>query len=134
MKDGKPTKRQSFSMHDLPESVLILGVHFDPKLHFDNHISIVMKKVERGLYQLMQLARCKYYRFNSFVIFKLWESVLRPKMEYALTTVSAATSFDLLERTQKRAMRISKTQSRLMFAHGSSKAMKPCTLSGLLIA
>ena len=113
-KTGKMAKKQKFAQHELPLSFRILGVHFDPELYFNEHINIVKQKVQKKLHCLLKLAYCKYYNFNPFTIYKLFETVIRPKMEYALCTVSAATKFKELEKIQKRAIRIAlqaKTQT-----------------------
>ena len=113
-KTGNLAKLQKSAIVDLPLSVRMLGVHFDPELFLNEHINIVRKKVEKKLHCLLKLAFCKYYDFNPFVIYKLFETVIRPKMEYALCTVSQSIKFKELEKIQKRAMRIAlrvKTQT-----------------------
>ena len=105
-KTGKHSKRQKQSKHKLPESVRILGVHFDPQLYFDDHLKIVINKTEKKLHCLMKLAYCRYYRFKPSTIMKLFESVIRPKLEYALCTTSNQTKLNEISKIQKRAMRI----------------------------
>ena len=53
----------------------------------------------------MKLAFCKHYKFRPDAILKLYKSVIRPKMEYAICTVSASSQFKELEKLQKRAIR-----------------------------
>ena len=96
-------------------SIRILGVHFDPELFLNQHIEIVQKKVEKKLNMLTRLAFCKYYDFKPYVIHKLFETVIRPQLEYALCTTSTASRFKELEKIQKRALRIAlraKTQTK----------------------
>ena len=47
-KSGKQGKRQEYSKNELPESVRILGVYFDPEMYFNEHIRIVTKKVRKN--------------------------------------------------------------------------------------
>ena len=113
-KTGKLAQQQKVAVHELPLSVRMLGVFFDPELFLNEHINIVRKKVEKKLHCLLKLAFCKYYDFNPGVIYKLFETVIRPKMEYALCTVSQSVKFKELEKIQKRALRIAlrvKTQT-----------------------
>ena len=105
-KTGKYAKQQKQTLIELPLSLRILGVHFDPELYFNQHIEIIKKKVEKKLHCLMRLAYCKYYNFNPFVILKLFDTVIRPKMEYAMCTVSSSVKFEELEKIQKRAIKI----------------------------
>ena len=79
---NKNDKNIQFSENDLPKSVRILGVHFDPKLYFNEHLNIVLNKAKFKLYKLQQLAYCKYYQFSAHTIYKLYESVIQPKLEY----------------------------------------------------
>ena len=111
-KSGKDKKRQMWSKHKLPLSVRILGVYFDPEMYFNEHILTIIGKTEKKLYGLTKLAYCKYYNFKPFVIFKLFESAIRPKLEYAICTTTGSTKHELLFKIQKRAMRIS-TQARM---------------------
>ena len=53
-KIDKNSKRQKQSINDLPESVRILGVHFDPEMFFHDHIRIVRKKVEEKIHCLLK--------------------------------------------------------------------------------
>ena len=84
-KTGKNAKKQKQSIFNLPTNLRILGVYLDPELFFNEHIRIVKKKAEMKLHGLLKLAFCKHYRFKPAVILKLFESVIRTKMEYALT-------------------------------------------------
>ena len=56
-------------------------------MYFNEHIKIVTRKVEKKLHCLLKLAHCKYYRFKPYVIYKLFECVIRPKLEYGLCIV-----------------------------------------------
>ena len=60
-KTGKYAELQKQSKNDLPSSVRILGVYFDPEMYFNEHIKIVTRKVEKKLHCLLKLAHCKYY-------------------------------------------------------------------------
>ena len=105
-KTGKNSKKQAKSKYQLPTNIRILGIFLDPELFFKEHIRIVKKKAEIKLHGLLKLAFCKHYQFKPAVILKLFESVIRPKMEYALCTVSVSKSFKELINLQKRAIRI----------------------------
>ena len=105
-KTGKQAKLQSNSINKLPDSVRILGVYFDPEMYFNDHIKIVTRKVEKRLHCLLKLAHCKYYKFKPYVIYKLFETVIRPKLEYALCTVGDQVRLREIQKIQKRAMRI----------------------------
>ena len=41
-----------FSEFDLPKSVRILGIHFDPKMYFNEHLKIIINKAKYKLYKL----------------------------------------------------------------------------------
>ena len=94
------------TIHELPESVRLLGVHFDPKLYLNHHIELTLEKAERKLYCLHKMANCKFYNFSSYTIYRLFECVIRPKLEYALCTVSSSKKWYLIENIQKRAYRM----------------------------
>ena len=55
---------------------------------------------------MLKLAFCKYYRFKPHTIYKLFESVIRPKLEYALCTIGDKTRMKEINKIQKRAIRI----------------------------
>ena len=94
------SNNDKLSVHDLPPSVRILGIHFDPKLYFNEHLNIVLNKAKYKLYKLQQLAKCKYYSFSYHTIFKLCESVIQPKLEYGLCTIANHTKMKILEAFQ----------------------------------
>ena len=71
-------------MYQLLTNLRFLGVFLDPELFFNEHIRIVKQKAEMKLHGLLKLALCKHYKFTPAVILKLFESVIRTKMEYAL--------------------------------------------------
>ena len=77
-----------FSEYDLPKSDRILGIHFDPKMYFNEHLKIIINKAKYKLYKLKQLAYCKYYQFSAHTIYKLYESVIQSKFEYGLSTIA----------------------------------------------
>ena len=106
MKTGIHAKRQKMAIHPLVECVRVLGAHFDPELQQNPHIMKVAKIADRKLHGLLQLAHCKYFRFNAFSIFTIFKTVIRPKLEFCLCTVSGASKLDCLMKIQKRAMRI----------------------------
>ena len=54
----------------------------------------------------MKLAFCKYYKFKPMTIYKLFESVIRPKLEYALCTTANKTRMEAITKIQKRSIRI----------------------------
>ena len=82
-KTGKMGKKQKQSIYELPTNIRILGIFLDPELLFNEHVKIVKKKAEIKLHGLSKLAFCKHYRFKPAAILKLFESVIRLKMEYA---------------------------------------------------
>ena len=104
--NNKNDKNIQFSDHDLPDSVRILGVHFDPKLYFNEHLNIVLNKAKYKLYKLQQLAYCKYYQFSAHTIYKLFESVIQPKLEYGLVTIANENKVNILETFRKKAAKI----------------------------
>ena len=104
-KKGKQAKRQK-EFGELPPNVRLLGVFLDPELYFDEHIRIVTEKAEKKMNALMRLAYCKHYNFNPFAIYKLFETVIRPRVEYALCTASISSRMNIIEKLQKRAIRI----------------------------
>ena len=103
---NKKDKLNLFTVHELPESVRILGIHFDPKAFFNDHLQIVLNKAKYKLYKLQQLARCKYYNFSAHTIYKLYESVIQPKLEYGLCTIANKTKMNILETFQRKAEKI----------------------------
>ena len=105
-KTGKNANKQKKSKYELPTNIRTLGIFLDPEFFFNEHIRIVKKKAEIKLHGLLKLAFCKHYRFRPAVILKLFESVIRSKMEYALCTVSVSKKFKELISLQKRAIRI----------------------------
>ena len=105
-KTGKMATKQKKAFIQLPPNVRILGVYLDPELYFNEHIRIVLRKAEIKLHGLLKLAFCKHYHFKPHSIIKLFESVIRPKVEYALCTVSASTKMDTLNKLHKKALKI----------------------------
>ena len=103
---GNKNNENNKSIHELPPSVRILGIHFDPKLYFNDHLNKILNKAQYKLYKLQQLAKCKYYRFSSHTIFKLYESVIQPKLEYGLCTIANETKMKILETFQRKAIKI----------------------------
>ena len=91
---------------ELPNSVRILGIHFDPKLYFNDHLNIVLNKAKYKMYKLQQLAYCKYYQFSAHTIFKLYESVIQPKLEYGLYTIANDNKIEILETFRRKAAKI----------------------------
>ena len=100
------SKNNQLSIHELPPSVRILGIHFDPNLYFNEHLNIVLNKAKYKLYKLQQLAKCKYYTFSSHTIYKLCESVIQPKLEYGLSTIANETKMKILETFQRKVINI----------------------------
>ena len=92
--------------NELPEHIRILGIHFDPKMYFNNHIEIVLKKAEKKLYNLQKMAKCDKYQFNQFTIFKFAEAVIRPKLEFGQEIVSASSKFKEIEKFQIRVAKL----------------------------
>ena len=105
-KTGKMAVKQRKSFFQLPTSIRLLGIFLDPELYFNEHIKIVLRKAEIKLHGLLKLAFCKHFHFKPYSILKLFESVIRPKIEYALCTVSASTRFDCLIKLQRKAVKI----------------------------
>ena len=103
---NKNDKNHIFSEHELPKSIRILGMYFDPKLYFNEHINIVVNKAKYKLYKLQQMAMCKYYNFSSHTIYKLYESVIQPKLEYGLFTVANKAKVAILETFRRKAAKI----------------------------
>ena len=102
----KAIKRQNKFYNNVSETVRILGVHFDPKLKFDKHIEQTTNRIRKDVYKLIKITKCKYYNLNAHTIWKLWTSAIRPKIEYALCTISSATTFKTLDKIQNKVARI----------------------------
>ena len=99
-------EKQKQFYNNVSETVRILGVHFDPKLTFKNHIKITLDRVRKDVYKLIKIANCKYYNLNAHTIWKIWTSAIRPKIEYAICTTSSATNFEKLEKIQNKVAKI----------------------------
>ena len=97
---------QENHIHKLPESVRILGVHFDPKLTLNKHIEITLNRVKKDMYKLIRIAHCKLYQLNAHTMWKLYTSVIRPKLEYALCTISSASYFEKFNQLQLKIAKI----------------------------
>ena len=95
-----------YSEYDLPKNVRILGIHFDPKMYFNEHLKIIINKAKYKLYKLKQLAYCKYYNFSAHTIYKLYESVIQSKLEYGLSTIANENKMNILETFRKKAAKI----------------------------
>ena len=93
---------------NLTKYVRILGLMFDPKLFWNEHVNILIEKCKFRLHQLRKIAYCKYYKFNANTIWKLWLSVIKPKIMYGICTYSSVndTCFNKLEALQLEAARI----------------------------
>ena len=93
---------------NLKKHVRILGLLFDPKLYWKEHINILIQKCKFKLHQLRQIAYCKYYRLSTYAIWKLWLTVIKPKIMYGICTYSSANDsiFERLESLQLEAARI----------------------------
>ena len=104
--DVNSGKQQKYGINQLPLSTRILGVLIDPKLFFNEHLKMVMKTVNYKLHKLRQIAYCKYYNFTPHTINKLYQSVIRSKMEYALCTVANERKVKILQRIQNRANKL----------------------------
>ena len=75
-------------------------------LYFNEHLNIVLNKAKYKLYKLQQLAYCKYYQFSTHTIFKLYESVIQPKLEYGLVTIANENKINILETFRRKAAKI----------------------------
>ena len=106
MQEQQQSKLEKRTIHDLPEGVRLLGIYLDQKLYLNNHIDLTLEKAERKLYCLHKMAKCKFYNFSSMTIYKLFECVIRPKLEYVICTMSSSTKWKLIEQIQRRAYRM----------------------------
>ena len=114
----KIQQQQQQQFGDLPESLRLLGVNLDPKLLYNKHIEISLNKVNKDIYKLIKIANCKYYRLSAFTIWKLWISTIRPKLEYAISTISQSQQFKIINNTQIRVAKIAlrvKNKSKTLF-------------------
>ena len=69
-----------------------------------------MNKAKYKLYKLQQLAYCKYYQFSSRTIYKLYESVIQPKLEYGLITIANERKLNIMETFRRKAAKIALKQ------------------------
>ena len=91
-----------------PLYVRILGVFFDPKLFFNEHIKLLENRINKDIFRLIRIKNSNYpdCKLNSFTTWKLFVTQIRPKIEYGLCTFSSSSKFINLERVQNRAIRI----------------------------
>ena len=106
LKNNKLKEFQDKQEYNVPDSVRILGVFFDPKLSLNEHINKTYDRCNKDIYKLIKIANCKYYKLSAFTIWKLWVSGIRPKIEYALCTVSSASKFKKFEQLQNRVAKL----------------------------
>ena len=92
--------------HKIPLHVRILGLLFDPKLSWNEHITSIVKRCNQKLYQLSRIAYCPDYNLSPKNVWKLYTSTIRPIIEYGLCVYSTSSTFTKLEQIQNRAMRI----------------------------
>ena len=105
----KDKSRQLKFMHEnkFSDTVRILGVHFDPKLNFKKHIEVTMDRIRKDIFKLKRISKSKYYKIGNRAIWKIWMSTIRPKIEYALCTVSSASNLNVFDKIQSRIAKFS---------------------------
>jgi hypothetical protein len=82
-------------------SIKDLGVFFDSKLHFHNHVDYVFSECIK----ILGLIRFITYSFSSLeCLYVLYFTLVRPRLEYASVTWNSITSTDAnnLERIQQK--------------------------------
>ena len=93
-------------LHKFSNVVRILGVHFDSKLSFKSHIEKALKKIKMEINKLKRIAYSIHYPISSPIFWKLWIANIKPKVEYALCTISSVISIDELERVQMKVAKL----------------------------
>ena len=95
-------------MVNMSKYVRILGIMFDPKLFWKEHLNILIQNCKIKLHQLRKIAYCKYYKLSAFAIWKLWLTVIKPKIMYGICTYNALNDSDFykLEQLQLEAAKI----------------------------
>ena len=92
--------------HSIPLWVRILGLYFDPKLNWNQHVQHIINRVKHKLYKLQRIAQSPYFHLSPKVVWKLYLSTIRPIIEYGLGIYGGASQFHELELLQRKAARI----------------------------
>ena len=95
---------------NLPLTVRILGLFFDPKLNWSEQVKIVKKKCKKKLYKLARIAYHKDFNLSPNAVWKLYLTTIRPVIEYGFIIYSSAPNFKELEDIQYKAARIALRQ------------------------
>ena len=92
--------------HSIPLWARILGLYYDPKLKWNQHVNQIVNRVKQKLYQLQRITYSPRFRLNTKTVWKLYQSTIRPIMEYGLSIYGTTNQFQKLEQLQNRALRI----------------------------
>ena len=97
--------------HNIPLSVRILGLFFDPKLNWNEQIKTVLKKCKLRMYKLAKISYHKDFNLSPQCVWKLYLTTIRPIMEYGLNIYgNNSNNIDKLESLQDQAVRIALKQ------------------------
>jgi hypothetical protein len=95
-----------------------LGIYFDPKLTWNDHINEIEKRVKKKLHQLQCIAYSDKFKLSTMAIWKLYIQTIRPIMEYGLCIYANSNHIKKLEILQNKAIRIAlraKKTTKLLF-------------------
>ena len=96
--------------HSIPLCVRILGLFFDPKLNWNEQIKTVISRCKGKIYKLAKIAYHKDFNLSPYAIYKLYLSTIRPSIEYGFSVYSGTDKFELLQKLQNTAIRLSLRQ------------------------
>ena len=98
------TKQENMINMNLSER--FLGLHFDPKLNWKQHLNKTINRVNIKLHQLRKIAYSNTYSLSTHAIWKLYITVIRPIIEYGLVIYGNKNIIIELEKLQYKAARI----------------------------
>ena len=96
--------------HSIPLCVRILGLFFDPKLNWTEQIKTVIGRCKGRIYKLAKIAYHKDFNLSPYAVYKLYLSTIRPSIEYGFSIYSGTNKFQILQRLQNTAIRLSLRQ------------------------
>ena len=96
--------------HSIPLCVRILGLFFDPKLNWTEQIKTIIGKCKGRIYKLAKIAYHKDFNLSPYAVYKLYLSTIRPSIEYGFSIYSGTSKFEVLQRLQNTAIRLSLRQ------------------------
>ena len=97
-------KRNNMTNMELSER--FLGLYFDPKLTWKEHLKKTTDKINIKLHQLRKIAYSDTYNLSTHAVWRLYISVIRPILEYGLVVYGNDKIINELEKLQYKAARI----------------------------